>query len=501
MSRRIDRLQAGGILRIERPPSPMNVSALVAVAFLLIAAIPVPAVELTHGPVLGRPAPDSMRVWLRTSEPAEFRVVYDRKPDLGQDSPSVTGRTSAGADNTGYADLTGLAGAKTYWYAIEVGGELIRGFQGESEPLRFRTWPSDTSFHHPDLNPRGMANTTIAVAVCNHINNARKSAVYRNLLERHRDSLDLIVMNGDYIYENSRKKVKASEITIDDARADYRLQLEGVPDMARLFAGVPALGVRSGRPTTRPPCGSKSATPRPTRSSTPRPCRRPSSEPFTILVLAGTRIVKALPERLGRKLADAGDHGGESVAAAGADFALQPEAREQRGRIEREDRFGSPPRIPRQHDRDEPGDDLGIAAAAEGQGSVRAPLADEPDRGHAAAHEIFLDLFRGIERRQIPPELDQETEPFIGIREQGEMLGEGLVGRGCHHGTGGLEAGVSPLARPRTRTTRPETRRKWASSDGPTSTPKSIARAVAATAMPFCGIIAPASLNSEKMSA
>lgn len=242
MCHRIDRFHTSGILPIKRPPSLMNISRPIGSALLLLVAVmPVPAVELTHGPVLGRPAPDSMRVWLRTSEPAEFRVVYDRRPALGEASPSVMGRTRAGADNTGYADLTGLAGAKTYWYAIEVGGKLIRVFPNESEPLRFRTWPSDTSFHHPDLNPRGMANTTIAVAVCNHINNARKSAVYRNLLERHRDSLDLIVMNGDYIYENSRKKVKASEITIDDARADYRLQLEGVPDMARLFAGVPAL--------------------------------------------------------------------------------------------------------------------------------------------------------------------------------------------------------------------------------------------------------------------
>lgn len=206
-----------------------------------VIAPPLAAVELTHGPILGRPQPDSMRVWIRTSEPAEFRVLYGRQPDLGPASPSVTGRTNAAADNTGYADLVGLSGAKTYWYAIELDGEIIRGFQGDGKTLSFRTWPGERSFHHPDLNPQGLANTTIAVAVCNHINNARQSAVYRNLLERHWDALDLIVMNGDYIYENARKKVRAPDITVDHARMDYRLQLEGVPDMARLFARTPVL--------------------------------------------------------------------------------------------------------------------------------------------------------------------------------------------------------------------------------------------------------------------
>lgn len=199
------------------------------------------AADLTHGPILGRPQHDSMRVWVRTSRPATFRVRYDRKPDLDKGSPSVTSHTTAAADNTGYADLTGLTGAKTYWYAIELDSKIIRGFQGDGKPLSFRTWPSERSFHHPLLNPQGLANTTIAVAVCNHINNARQSAVYRNILERHWDALDLIVMNGDYIYENTRKKVKARDITVEHARTDYCLQLEGVPDMARLFARTPVL--------------------------------------------------------------------------------------------------------------------------------------------------------------------------------------------------------------------------------------------------------------------
>jgi sulfur carrier protein ThiS len=126
-----------------------------------------------------------MRVWIRTSEPTAFRILYDRTTTLTTDSPSVTSKTHAAADNTGYADLIDLTGAKTYWYAIELDGKIIRRFHGDAQTLNFRTWPSERSFHHPLLNPRGLANTTIAVAVCNHINNARQKHAQKSQSPRH----------------------------------------------------------------------------------------------------------------------------------------------------------------------------------------------------------------------------------------------------------------------------------------------------------------------------
>ena len=33
-------------------------------------------VRVTHGPVLGRPATDSMSLWVRTVRPGEVRVLY-----------------------------------------------------------------------------------------------------------------------------------------------------------------------------------------------------------------------------------------------------------------------------------------------------------------------------------------------------------------------------------------------------------------------------------------
>ncbi len=206
------------------------------------------AAELTHGPIVGRPGADSMRIWIRTDEPTDFVVRYDRSPELTADSPTATGRTTADRDGTGWVDLTGLKPAKTYFYAIEIDGrrQVLPAFadaekKGNDRLPRFRTWPSADTFAHPELNPEGRFNTVIGVGVCNHIGGAAKSAVYRNLRERHRDELDLFIMNGDYLYELGRKRMPAREIDTDAARADYRAYLDGLPDMARFFAGTPML--------------------------------------------------------------------------------------------------------------------------------------------------------------------------------------------------------------------------------------------------------------------
>jgi phosphodiesterase/alkaline phosphatase D-like protein len=183
---------------------------------------------LTHGPLVGRPQPDSMRIWVRTSEPCAFRIRFDRKAELGEASQVVEGHTSAERDNTGTVDLTGLQAAKTYFYAVEVDGKVTGGFH-------FRTWASDKTFAHPVTNPQGLAITTVGIGVCNHITGAKKTAVYRTLLEKHTKKLDLFIMDGDFIYELKRTQIKPNEITTETAREDYRSYLEGVPDMSRFM--------------------------------------------------------------------------------------------------------------------------------------------------------------------------------------------------------------------------------------------------------------------------
>jgi phosphodiesterase/alkaline phosphatase D-like protein len=83
------------------------------------------AATLTHGPIVGRPQPDSMRIWVRTSEPCAFRIRFDRKAELGEKSQVVEGHTSAERDNTGTVDLTGLQAAKTYFDFVKINLDLL----------------------------------------------------------------------------------------------------------------------------------------------------------------------------------------------------------------------------------------------------------------------------------------------------------------------------------------------------------------------------------------
>jgi hypothetical protein len=47
---------------------------------------------LTHGPMLGKPLPTSMRVWVRIAEPVPFRIVYATQKPLTLETASVSGQ-------------------------------------------------------------------------------------------------------------------------------------------------------------------------------------------------------------------------------------------------------------------------------------------------------------------------------------------------------------------------------------------------------------------------
>ena len=75
--------------------------------------------RLTHGPMLGNPTSDSVRVWGRTSDPGEFSVRYGTvEGKLDQVSEPTTTRISN--DNTGYAILRNLKPDQTYHYQVYI---------------------------------------------------------------------------------------------------------------------------------------------------------------------------------------------------------------------------------------------------------------------------------------------------------------------------------------------------------------------------------------------
>lgn len=194
---------------------------------------------LTHGPMIGRPGSDRMRIWLRTDSPAPFLIRYADSPDATE-WKSTEGHTRAEHDNTGFVDLLGLHPATTYYYAVEIAGKTIDSLPMHTGPLSFRTHADGSVFRDPETNPEGKFNLKFGTIVCNHIGGAMESKLYSNIWERH-DDLDLLVMNGDYIYEWLRRWVQPRDFHLDTFRADYKGYLALIPEMARVFTRTPSL--------------------------------------------------------------------------------------------------------------------------------------------------------------------------------------------------------------------------------------------------------------------
>ena len=58
--------------------------------------VPALSTGLVHGPMLGRPAATSVRVWVRTEEPMGFEIRYATQLPLDAESPTIQGQTLAG---------------------------------------------------------------------------------------------------------------------------------------------------------------------------------------------------------------------------------------------------------------------------------------------------------------------------------------------------------------------------------------------------------------------
>ena len=128
---------------------------------------PAETLGLTHGPMLGRPAEDSMTVWIRTKEPTKFTIRYAPQVPLTAESKGVTGQTLAANDNTGTVTLKGLKPATTYYYAVEIDTRLADTRIDYHDPWpRFRTLPSSSTYKDQPLNPEGRFNLCFSIGCC-----------------------------------------------------------------------------------------------------------------------------------------------------------------------------------------------------------------------------------------------------------------------------------------------------------------------------------------------
>lgn len=159
-------------------------------------------IRLTHGPMLGSPTSNSVKVWARTSDPGEFRVRYGVREDV-LDQESEAGVTRIEDDNTGTVTLKGLEGDRRYHYQVWVNG------RPHGLPGSFLTLPDPDKVRNPGHNPKGLFNFRFQIGSCanqNPLNGiGHRLPTYEHLNTDWADRTHFHIMNGDWLYEELRE--------------------------------------------------------------------------------------------------------------------------------------------------------------------------------------------------------------------------------------------------------------------------------------------------------
>ena len=191
------------------------------------------------GVASGEPAPDSVVLWTRLAPdplrgggmpPAPVAVRWEIADDEAMRRVVRRGSAVARAEwaHSVHVETQGLAPDRWYWYRFAAGGE-------ESPIGRTRTLPALAS--SPQI-------LRFAVASCQDFQNGYYSA-YRHMA---RESLDLVLHVGDYIYEyparagRVRQHVGGDTVTLADFRNRYA-QYRSDPDLQAAHAAFPWFAV------------------------------------------------------------------------------------------------------------------------------------------------------------------------------------------------------------------------------------------------------------------
>jgi alkaline phosphatase D len=183
--------------------------------------------KVTHGPIVGRPGPHSMSIWLRTNIPGAVSVKYG-KALLVQDQVSAPVTTLLAHDNTGVVTLDGLEPDTRYYYTA-----------GNGRSGSFRTMPDPEAYRHPEFNPEGLYNFRFQYSSCAN-QNARGSIgpslpMFDVLNTQVRDNVLFAIFNGDWIYEEDR------DYPADSWRGQVRIEESEMPEIVSLVP--PIVGV------------------------------------------------------------------------------------------------------------------------------------------------------------------------------------------------------------------------------------------------------------------
>ncbi len=154
--------------------------------------------RVTHGPLLGRPGPDTMSLWVRTERPGAVKVFYGVQKEVLDKEASIK-TTSLEHDHTGIITLNDLEANTRYYYRIA--DHQLSG--------SFRTLPQAADFKNPKGNPDGLFNFKFEFACGNNQNGGGNSVgptvpVFDTLNEQVRDEVHFAILNGDWLYEQRR---------------------------------------------------------------------------------------------------------------------------------------------------------------------------------------------------------------------------------------------------------------------------------------------------------
>lgn len=154
-------------------------------------------VRVTHGPLLGRPGPDTMSLWVRTERPGAVKVFYGIKKEVLDKEASIK-TTSLEHDYTGIITLNDLEANTRYYYRIA--DHQLSG--------SFRTLPQAADFKNPKGNPDGLFNFKFEFACGNNQNGGGSVGptvpVFDTLNDQVRDEVHFAILNGDWLYEQRR---------------------------------------------------------------------------------------------------------------------------------------------------------------------------------------------------------------------------------------------------------------------------------------------------------
>lgn len=202
--------------------------------------VPYQSFAITHGPVLGGVRHDSVRVWVRCSEPTEFEVLASTTIPFADDSLMVAAKVNPAEDFTGSVDVKGLSPNTVYYYAVRIDGEIVDIRASIDDPWpSFRTLPDAGSFAH-EFNPQGKFNLSFSIGSCQRQRSPEDTyGIYANppafdrLWKDHRNELAFHIVNGDYSYE------EVIDGTATGLESNYKLYLERGRSLNRLLRHVP----------------------------------------------------------------------------------------------------------------------------------------------------------------------------------------------------------------------------------------------------------------------